>query len=264
MLGPAHPPTVPCLDPPPCTQVGLGPWWEAGAKVESSFDLKTLIIVEIVTFAILEGFRAKAYEKTGETGLGPFAPFDPLNMRSDETRLKELKNGRLAMLAILGFSSQAAVQGKGPIECLQAHLADPGHNNSEWEGWAGSTFGSCLSWFAFLLHDCRHAPAPPHFHPQLGRPPDLVPAACSLPTRVCAVFTSSVGAEATVAVILLAMTPCLIESKNVLQGTDEDVRRSLPCWCCDAPWAPLGRRGKAAWHVWDWWPPCAFILRTPP
>lgn len=34
-------------------------------------------------------------------------------------------------LAFLGFSSQAAVQGLGPIECLQKHLADPGHNNSE-------------------------------------------------------------------------------------------------------------------------------------
>ena len=70
-----------------------------------------------------------------QTCLGPIVPFDPLGMRSDETRLKELKNGRLAMVAFLGFSSQAAVQGKGPIECLQAHLADPGHNNSERGRW---------------------------------------------------------------------------------------------------------------------------------
>ena len=33
------------------------------------------------------------------------------------------------MLAILGFGSQHAVRGLGPIECLQLHLADPSHNN---------------------------------------------------------------------------------------------------------------------------------------
>ncbi len=27
--------------------VGLGNWWEAGANVQSSFDLKTLIIIEV-------------------------------------------------------------------------------------------------------------------------------------------------------------------------------------------------------------------------
>jgi hypothetical protein len=36
-----------------------------------------------------------------------------------------------AMLAFLGFSSQAAVYGKGPIECLNMHIAEPGKVNSE-------------------------------------------------------------------------------------------------------------------------------------
>ena len=45
---------------------GLGNWWEAGAKVDSSFDLKTLIAIEVVVMAILEAFRVKAYEETGE------------------------------------------------------------------------------------------------------------------------------------------------------------------------------------------------------
>ncbi len=42
-----------------------------------------------------------------------------------------MQNGRLAMLAFLGFASTAAVNGQGPIESLATHLADPAHNNSE-------------------------------------------------------------------------------------------------------------------------------------
>ena len=98
-------------------------------------------------------------------------PFDPLGMRSDETRLKELKNGRLAMLAFLGFSSQAAVQGLGPIECLQKHLDDPGHNNA---------------------------------------------------------FTSAVGTELTVAVIVASIAPILIEAKNELSGVEEEEFNPVP------------------------------------
>ncbi|KAF6256350.1 light-harvesting protein of photosystem I [Scenedesmus sp. NREL 46B-D3] len=111
--------------------VGLPKFWLAGAE-DYPIDNKVLLAIEVVVMAILEGKRYEGYKKTGEeqlVRLPELLPLDPLGMRSDEMRLKEVKNGRLAMLAFMGFCSQAAVRGLGPIDSLKLHLQDPWNNN---------------------------------------------------------------------------------------------------------------------------------------
>ncbi|KAE9457154.1 hypothetical protein C3L33_10947, partial [Rhododendron williamsianum] len=69
-------------------------------------------------------------------GLEPGYPggplLNPLGLAKDiknahEWKLKEIKNGRLAMVAILGFFVQAQVTHVGPIDNLVYHLSDPWH-----------------------------------------------------------------------------------------------------------------------------------------
>lgn len=125
-------------------------WFNAGSR-EYFADSTTLFVVQLALMGWVEGRRWADMINPGCVDIEPNFPnrkkpkpdvgypgglwFDPFmwGRGSPEPvmvlRTKEIKNGRLAMLAFTGFVFQAIYTGQSPLENLAAHLADPGHVN---------------------------------------------------------------------------------------------------------------------------------------
>ena len=159
-------------------------WFKAGASIFSADGLnylgnpnlihaQSVVAVFLSTLAIMGA--VEAYRSGGSVGdfgedldnLYPGGPFDPLGLANDpdtfaELKVKEIKNGRLAMVSILGYFVQGLVTKEGPIENWVDHLAEPGLNN----------IFSYTSGFAMFAASGKKAAAPSNSNLALWYGPD--------------------------------------------------------------------------------------------
>merc|ERR1711959_604962 len=102
--------------------------------INNPLPLFVVVVIEVGLMAAAESYRRNGSGPSGYSpGVGKFeasifegldalypgGPFDPLDLASDpevfaELKVKEIKNGRLAMVSMLAFAVQSFVVGEGP------------------------------------------------------------------------------------------------------------------------------------------------------
>ncbi|MEW5315864.1 MAG: hypothetical protein WDW38_007265 [Sanguina aurantia] len=104
-------------------------WYSAASTVELPFPIVGIVAFQILTMQWVELRRWQDFKKPGSVDQDPvFAnqklpPHEP--GYPGGLKVKEIKNGRLAMLAFVGFVMGAQVTGLGPIAALNEHIAAP-------------------------------------------------------------------------------------------------------------------------------------------
>ncbi|CAK8569762.1 unnamed protein product [Lathyrus sativus] len=105
-----------------------------GVVVIAICQVLLMVGPEYARYCGIEALEPLGIYLPGDINYPGGALFDPLSLSKDpeafeDLKVKEIKNGRLAMMAWLGFFMQAAVTGKGPVQNIMDHISDPFHNN---------------------------------------------------------------------------------------------------------------------------------------